>query len=186
MAKRTEIRLAGSAAHNLALAGVILAEAAAIYEGKYATQSQSYGPEARSGASKADVIISQEVIESPKATRVDLLLALTDEASGRYSADLPEGATLLIDPDLVKEVPSRPLRVVRVQLSRLAREQGKESLLNIVALGALAALSGVVTQEALEQAVLARTPKGMEEEARRALHIGAEEGRKAREKRSAG
>lgn len=185
MAKRTEIRLAGSAAHNLALAGVILAEAAAIYEGKYATQSQSYGPEARSVASRADVIVSQEVIESPRAAHVDFLLALTDEACRRYAADLPEGSGLLVDPDRVKEIPERPLKVYRVPLSRLAREQaGKESLLNIVALGAVASLSGVVTQEALEQAVLARTPKGMEEEARRALHLGAEEGRKARDRRS--
>ncbi len=182
MAKRIEIRLAGSAAHNLALAGVILAEAAAIYEGKYATQSQSYGPEARSTASKADVIISQDVIESPKASRVDLLLALTDEACRRYAGEMPEGAALLVDPDLVKEIPERKLRVCKLPLSRLAREQaGREALLNIVALGAVAALSGVVSQEALEQAVLARTPKGMEEESRRALHIGAEEARKCRD-----
>jgi len=185
MAKRIEIRLAGTAAQNLALAGVILAEAAAIYEGKYATQSQSYGPEARSGASRTDVIISQDVIESPKAAHVDFLMSLTDEGCRRYAADLPEGATLLIDPDLVKEVPDRPVRLHRLALQRLTREQaGRESLLNIVALGAVAALSGVVSHEALEQAVLARTPKGMEEESRRALHVGFEEGRRAREQKA--
>jgi 2-oxoglutarate ferredoxin oxidoreductase subunit gamma len=180
-----EIRLAGNAGHNLALAGVILAEAAAIYEGKYATQSQSYGPEARSGASKADVIISQEVIESPKASRIDCLLALTDEGIRRYGADLPEGAMVLIDPDLVKEAPAgKKVRLYRLQLAKLAREKaGKESLLNVVALGAVAALTGMASYEALEQAVLARIPKGAEEETRRALHLGCEEGRKAREQK---
>ncbi len=186
MAERTEIRLAGSADQNLALAGVILAEAAAIYENLYATQSQSYGPEARSGASKADVIISADVIESPRVANVNLLLALTDDACQRYAAELAEGATLLLDSDLVKqEVSGRNLRVVRLPLLRLARERaGKESLLSIVALGAIAALSSVVSYEALEQAVLARIPKGMEEETRRALHVGLEEARRVEGHRS--
>jgi 2-oxoglutarate ferredoxin oxidoreductase subunit gamma len=186
MPKRTELRLAGTADQNLALAGVILAEAAAIYEGKYASQSQSYGPEARSGASKTDVIISDSVIENPKTGHIDFLLALTDEACQRYAPDLPEGAVLVVDADLVTEVPRRPLRVYRLSLTRLAREKaGKESLLNIVALGAVGCLAGVVSDEALEQAVLARIPKGLEEETRRALHAGCQEARRAKEGRTA-
>ncbi len=185
MAERTEIRLAGSADQNLALAGVILAEAAAIYENKYATQSQSYGPEARSGASKADVIISTEVIESPRAMNVNFLLALTDDACRRYVDELSEGGTLLLDSDLVKEAPpERPIRVYRLPLLRLARDKaGRESLLGIVALGAIAALAEVVSYDSLEQAVLARIPKGMEEETRRALHVGREEAQRAIKKK---
>jgi 2-oxoglutarate ferredoxin oxidoreductase subunit gamma len=185
MAKRTEFRLAGSAGLNLALAGVMLAEAAACYDEKYAHQSASYGPEARSAAARTDVIISHDVIDNPKTSRLDYLLAMSDEAVRRYAGDLAEGGYLIVDADRVQEVPPRLARVVKLPLTRLAREKaGREDLVNIVALGAVAALSAVVSAEALEQAVLARIPKGLEEETRRALHLGCEEGRRARESRS--
>jgi 2-oxoglutarate ferredoxin oxidoreductase subunit gamma len=186
MAKRTEFRLAGSAGLNLALTGVMLAEAAACYDEKYAHQSASYGPEARSAAARTDVIISHDVIDNPKTSHLDFLLAMSDEACRRYVGDLAEGGYLIVDADRVQEIPPRAgLRVVKLPLTRLARERaGREDLVNIVALGAVAALSAVVSAEALEQAVLARIPKGLEEETRRALHLGCEEGRRAREGRT--
>ena len=185
MARRTEFRLAGSAGLNLALTGVMLAEAAACYDEKYAHQSASYGPEARSAAARTDVIISHDVIDNPKTSHLDYLLAMSDEACRRYAGDLAEGGYLIVDADRVQEIPPRPARVVKLPLTRLAREKaGREDLVNIVALGAVAALSAVVSAEALEQAVLARIPKGLEQETRRALHLGCEEGRRARESRS--
>ena len=90
MSPRYEARLSGSGGQGLILAGKILAEAAAIYENKNATQSQSYGPEARGGASKSEVIISDGDIDFPKATRLDVLLCLTQEACDKYVADLKE------------------------------------------------------------------------------------------------
>ncbi len=80
MSQRYEIRFSGAGGQGLILAGVIMAEAASIYDGKQAVQSQSYGPEARGGASKSEVIISDTAIDYPKATVVDALLALTQEA----------------------------------------------------------------------------------------------------------
>ncbi len=91
MSKRYEIRFSGAGGQGLILAGVIMAEAASIYEGIQAVQSQSYGPEARGGASKSEVIISDGPIDYPKATIVDALLALTQEACDKYSHDLKEG-----------------------------------------------------------------------------------------------
>lgn len=87
-----ELRLSGEGGQGLVLAGKILAEAAAIYDEKNATQSQSYGPEARGGASKSEVIISDGEIDYPKAENLDLLLALTQEAFDNYHEDLREGA----------------------------------------------------------------------------------------------
>ena len=78
--KRYEIRLAGSGGQGLILAGVILAEAAGIYDGKFVCQTQSYGPEARGGASKAEVVISDEEIDYPKAIRPDVLLAMNQKS----------------------------------------------------------------------------------------------------------
>src|SRR5512138_314017 len=112
MAGRYEIRFSGAGGQGLILAGVIMAEAASIYDGKQAVQSQSYGPEARGGASKSEVIISEQAIDYPKATVVDALLALTQEAADKYSHDLKKGGMLLIDSDLVQKVPEGEFRTV--------------------------------------------------------------------------
>jgi 2-oxoglutarate ferredoxin oxidoreductase subunit gamma len=92
MGFRYEIRLSGEGGQGLVLAGKILAEAAAIYDERNATQSQSYGPEARGGASKSEVIISDGEIDYPKAEKLDLQLALTQEALDKYWKDLRPGA----------------------------------------------------------------------------------------------
>lgn len=182
MSKRYEIRLSGAGGQGLILAGVILAEAAAIYDGKEAVQSQSYGPEARGGASKSEVIISDEEIDYPKATRIDALLALTQESCKKYSGDLKEGGFLLVDSDFVQEVPEGNFTVYRVPIVRTAqKEVGKMIVANIVALGAMVELTGVVSKEAITEAVLARVPRGTEELNKAALSAGIEKARKARE-----
>lgn len=175
MSDRYEIRLAGSGGQGLVLAGVILAEAASIYDGKNAVQSQSYGPESRGGASKSEVIISDKEIDYPKATHIDLLLLLTDVAAQKYLKDTPETAIVVADSDLVPtDIPSK-FRSIKAPISRLARETvGKEFVTNIVAIGLLRELTGMVTSESLEKAVLARVPKGTEDLNRKALEVGRE------------
>jgi 2-oxoglutarate ferredoxin oxidoreductase subunit gamma len=173
MSNRYEVRLAGLGGQGLVLAGVILAEAASIYENKNAVQSQSYGPESRGGASKSEVIISPEEIDYPKATHIDLLLCLTDAAAEKYLKDCPETALVVADSDMVpSEIPAK-FRSVKAPITRLARETvGKEFVTNIVALGLLRELTGVVSAESLEKAVLSRVPKGTEELNKRALEVG--------------
>lgn len=162
------------------LAGLILAEAAAIYENKNATQSQSYGPEARGGASKSEVIISDEDIDYPKATNIDLLLALTQESCTKYTGDLKENGILIIDQDHVKQLPKGNFRIFSLPILMAAQERvGKLIVANIVALGALVEISKVVSPESIEAAVLSRVPRGTEELNRRALLIGVEIARSA-------
>lgn len=98
---RKEIRFSGSGGQGVILASVILGTAAALYENKHAVQSQSYGPEARGGASKADVIISDEPVKYPKARNIDFMLCLTQKAADKYLPDLKEGGLVLIDSDYV-------------------------------------------------------------------------------------
>ena len=93
---RYEMRLSGEGGQGLVLAGKIIAEAAAIYDDRNATQSQSYGPEARGGASKSEVIISDGEIDFPKAENLDLLLALTQEALDKYHSDLKARAVMVV------------------------------------------------------------------------------------------
>ena len=178
MSDRYEIRLAGSGGQGLVLAGVILAEAAAIYDGKNATQSQSYGPESRGGASKSEVIISSGEIDYPKATDIDLLLLMTDAAAEKYMKEAPEKALIVADSDLVThEIPAK-YRSVKAPITRLARENlGKEFVANIIALSLLRELTGMVTEIALNQAVLARVPKGTEDLNRRAIQLGVDAAR---------
>jgi 2-oxoglutarate ferredoxin oxidoreductase subunit gamma len=170
MAERFEIRLAGSGGQGLILAGIILAEAAGVYDGKFVCQTQSYGPEARGGASKAEVVISDAPIDYPKAIQPDVLLALNQKSLEAFSSDLKPGGLLLVDADLVKEAPAG--RVLALPFTRIARDLGRAMAANIVALGALAQLTGVVSLQSLETAVLARVPKGTEDLNRQALAAG--------------
>ena len=173
MSFRYEIRLSGEGGQGLVLAGKVLAEAAAIYDNLNATQSQSYGPEARGGASRSEVIISDDEIDYPKAVSLDILLALTQESCTRYWKDLKESGILLVDGDAVKDIPQGPFRVYKIPVTRIAEQEvGKALVANIVSLGIITGLSKIVSREAVEAAILARVPKGTEELNIKALEAG--------------
>jgi 2-oxoglutarate ferredoxin oxidoreductase subunit gamma len=171
MTTRYEIRLAGSGGQGLILAGIILAEAAGIYDGKFVCQSQSYGPAARGGASQADVVISDADIDYPRAIRPDVLLALNQASLDAYLHDLKPEGLLLVDAGLVKEIPDHH-RVYAIPFTQMARDMGKAMAANIAALGALAALTGAVRLPSLEQAVLARVPAATRDLNRQVLAAG--------------
>ncbi|KPJ52874.1 2-oxoglutarate ferredoxin oxidoreductase subunit gamma [candidate division TA06 bacterium DG_24] len=180
MSFRFEIRLSGSGGQGLILAGKVLAEAAAIYDGKNATQSQSYGPEARGGASRSEVIISDEDIDYPKAEQLDLLLALTQEACDKYVGHLRENGILLVDGSLVPNPPAGTFRIVDIPFAEIAeKEVGRSLVANIVAIGAITELSRIVSIEGVESAILARVPKGTEELNLKAFHAGIEAAKRA-------
>jgi 2-oxoglutarate ferredoxin oxidoreductase subunit gamma len=173
MSQRYELRFSGAGGQGLILAGIIMAEAAAIYDGKQALQSQSYGPEARGGASKSEVIISEDPIDYPKATAVDALLALTQESCNKYSGDLKDDGILLVDSDLVKKIPKGNFRVFRIPIINTAKnEVGRTIVANIVALGAMVALTGIISKVSAEKAVLARVPEAFVELNRKAFQAG--------------
>ena len=179
MKDKYQIRLSGSGGQGMITAGVILAEAAGVHDGKNVVQSQSYGPEARGGASKAEVIISDSEIYFPKATAIDILLAMTQEAWDKYSEDLKPDGIAIVDSFYVK--PSGHANVYPLTLSQSARQEvGIEIVANFIALAAIGELSGVVSKGALEKSMLARVPKGTEEKNRKALEIGYRLARDAR------
>ena len=170
---RYELRFSGAGGQGLITAGIIMAKAASIYEGKQAVQSQSYGPEARGGASKSEVIISDGPIDYPKATAVDALLAMTQEACDKYTHDLKDGGILLVDSDLVKNVPKGNFKIISFPIINTAKtDVGREIVANIVALGAMVALTGQVSRENAEKAVLSSVPEAFIELNRKAFSIG--------------
>lgn len=169
---RTEFRLSGSGGQGLLLAGIVLAEAA-IFDEKNAVQTQSYGPEARGGASKAEVVISEEDIDYPKALDPDYLLALTTEAFKTYGPVMSKG-TIIVDASVKADIETKA-RVVRVPILETAgKELGKSVVANAVALGVLAGVSSIVPLEKLEQAIVKRVPKGTEDLNTRAVRRGYE------------
>jgi len=171
IATRTEIRLAGEGGQGMILAGIILAEAAAIYDGKMAIQTQSYGPEARGGASKSEVVIADGEINYPEVLSADVVVTLSQEAYEKYAASLKPGGLLIVDSEKVNGVSDT--NAVKIPISRLAFETtGKSITANTVALGVLVGLTGVVSRQALEKAVAARAPRGTEEMNRKALEAG--------------
>jgi 2-oxoglutarate ferredoxin oxidoreductase subunit gamma len=175
MSFRYEIRLSGSGGQGLILMGKVLAEAAAIYEDRNATQSQSYGPEARGGASKSEVIISDEEIDFPKAGNLDLLLALTQEACDKYSVDLKPEGILLVDSEFVSRVPEGRGKVTSLPLQELARTRaGSAQMANILALGVIVGLADFVSRDSVEAAIRARVPRGTEERNLAAFRAGLE------------
>jgi 2-oxoglutarate ferredoxin oxidoreductase subunit gamma len=166
-----EIRLAGEGGQGMILAGIILAEAAAIYDGKQATQTQSYGPEARGGASRSEVVISDEEIDHPEVLSADVVVALSQEAYKKFADTVRDGGLLIVDEDRV--VTSTGFEGVRIPVARIARETtGKAITANTVALGVLVGLTNLVSRSAIEKAVTARAPKGTEEMNRKALEAG--------------
>ena len=170
MAVRTEIRLAGEGGQGMILAGIILAEAAAIYDGKQVTQTQSYGPEARGGASKSEVVIADGEIDHPEVLAPDALVALSQEGFTKYAPGVKPGGLLIVDSE---KVTNSPANAIKIPITRLAFEAtGKAITANTVALGILVGLTGVVSPQALEKAVTARAPRGTEEMNRKALEAG--------------
>jgi len=167
-----EMRLSGSGGQGLILAGIILAEAA-LLDGKNAIQSQSYGPEARGGASKAEVIISDNEIDFPKVQSPDLILALTQVASDKYITTIKEDGIVVVDESI--ELPSdlKAKRIVQVPIMKTASEKvGKSIVANIVALGLIAGLTNCATKDSVFEAVLSRVPKGTEDLNKSALEEG--------------
>ncbi|MFH1118077.1 MAG: 2-oxoacid:acceptor oxidoreductase family protein [Pseudomonadota bacterium] len=168
---RFEVRLSGSGGQGLILAGLILAEAAGIYDGREVAMVQTYGPEARGGASKAEVIISDEPIDYPLCTSVDLLLAMNQEAADTYSWDLKSGAWILVDADLVSHPPSS--RALALPFTSAARDRlGKPMAANVAALGAISEITGLVSRRSLEKALADRVPPATLDLNRKALALG--------------
>ena len=149
-------------------AGLILQEAAAIYDDLNAHHVQSYGPEARGNAARSEVIISNGDIDYPKATHIDTFLATTQEAVERYSHDLKPDAIVVVDSTNVTRLPEEVRAVALPLIETVEKELQRPTLLSVLALGVVVGLSGAVSREAIEAAVKDHVAKGSE-----SIHLDA-------------
>jgi len=161
---RTEIRIAGFGGQGVVLAGVLFGKAAVLCEGKHAIQTQSYGASARGGAARSDVIVSNDDIIYPQVTAPDVMVAFTTEALSKYQSKLKQDAVLIIDEDLVTPPEGTSFRIYRVPATSIAvSEFGRGIVANMIMLGFLTAVTGVVSTQALEETIKTGVPKGTEE-----------------------
>ena len=172
MSNQVELRLSGSGGQGLLLAGIILSEAA-ILENKNAVQTQSYGPEARGGASKAEVIISHDDIDFPKVTIPNIVLALTQVASDKYIETVAEDGIVIVDDKITLPENLKAKQIIQVPILDTASDKvGKAIVANIVAIGLIVEATKIVSRESIEKAVLNRVPKGTEALNKAALEAG--------------
>jgi 2-oxoglutarate ferredoxin oxidoreductase subunit gamma len=177
---RVEIRFSGSGGQGILLAAAIIAEAAAAL-GRRVVQTQTYGPEARGGASKAEVIVASEPIDYPEVQHPDVSLVLSQAAYDKYAADTKPGGLLIYDSGLVEPDPDDE-SVVRCGLpftQAATDELGKKVVTNIVAVGALVAVSSVVPADAVRNAVVSRVPARFKELNEQAYALGLRLGEEA-------
>jgi 2-oxoglutarate ferredoxin oxidoreductase subunit gamma len=174
---KTGVRLAGFGGQGIVLAGMILGKAVTLYEGANAVMTQSYGPEARGGACSADVVISKVRINYPRVIVPDVLVLMSEEAARTYGSNTVEQALVLVNEDLVKTVPqASTLKIHRVPATGIAERLGRVIVANIVMLGFVTAVSGIVSLESMKKAVLDSIPKGTEELNLSALQAGYDHG----------
>lgn len=173
---RYEICLSGSGGQGLILAGKILGQAIALNTDKNVVQTQSYGPEARGGASRSEVVVSDEPIYYPKVMKLDLLVALTQESCDKYTQNLKEGGILVVDPFQVKNIKENKFKVYSIPFTQISKnELGKTIYANIIVLGALSKITDFVKKDFLENTMLSHVPQSTKDSNKKAFERGYDE-----------
>ena len=170
---KMEIRLAGTGGQGLITGTIILAEAG-IFEDKYVAQSQSYGPEARGGMCRGEVIISDNKIGFTKVTKPTFVMALSQLSFQKYCHGLDEDCFVLVDETIEVPADYSHRKFMKLPILKTAREVvGKMQTVNIVSIGAINKILGFSSEENMKKAVLMHVPKGTEELNLKALAEGA-------------
>ncbi len=178
---RTEIRFAGFGGQGIISAGKITGKAATLFDGKHAVMMQSYGPEARGGACNADLVVSDAVVGSPQLGLPVQAIIMSQEAYEKYGEQLDTDGILIVDEDLVdlSESPPPVSKVYRVPATRIAEELGRRIVANVVMLGAMTAITGIVSKDAMRDAILSSVPPRTTELNEQAYDAGYAYGREA-------
>lgn len=161
---RKEVKFAGFGGQGVVKSAVLLSLACGLYEGKEVAQTQSYGPEARGGACRSEVVISDEEIDYIKPLHVDTFVVMSQPAMDQYIKEIdPQETTVIADSTLVQNMPKKLKKVYLLEATGIAeREFGSPIFANIIMLGALSSITGLVSLEALEKSLAGNvSPKTM-------------------------
>lgn len=163
-AGRVEIRIAGFGGQGIILSAVITGKAASIYEGKQATVMEVYGPESRGGASSGTIVVDDDLVDYPYVTHPDVFVVMSQAAYIKYVNELKPGSIMIYDEDLVEpeEDDIEGVEIYPIPATKTAERLGRRIVANIVMLGALASLGGVISQKSMKDAILATVPRALE------------------------
>ena len=176
---RWDVRISGLGGQGILLSGYVLGKAASLFDDKNVVQILSYGPEARGSRAKTDLIISDDLIDYPFISSPNILIALSQDAYNYYKDSVADGGLIIVDEELVKlSTPPDSVKLYKLPATDMAIKLGRRIVANIVVLGALSSLSGVVSYDALKRSVLDTVPKGTEELNLKALEEGSNYGRR--------
>ncbi len=177
--ERTEIKIGGFGGQGVILSGYIIGRAAAIYDDKHATMIQAFGPEARGSACSAQVIVSPDAVAYPYIVAPRIMILMSQEAYSKFSPELAPGGILITEEELVATHQLRKdVKHFSIPATRIAEELGKRLVLNIVMMGFMTAVTGLLGLESMRKAVTASVPKGTEELNLKAFDRGYEYGMK--------
>jgi len=173
----TEVRIAGFGGQGVILSAIVLGKAASIYQGAFATMTQSFGPEARGGACSAQLVLSDSPVLYPYVTKPDILVVMSQEAYTKFAPELKDGGILIVEQDLVRVDDLKgDIKVFSVPATRLAEELGKRMVLNSVMIGFFTAVTQLVEPEAVRKAVADSVPPAFKELNLKAFEKGFEYG----------
>jgi 2-oxoglutarate ferredoxin oxidoreductase subunit gamma len=171
--ERVRMVFSGSGGQGVITAAIILAETAVLYEGLEATQSQSYGPEARGGATRTDIIIAETQIRFPKVIQPNILVCLTQEAYNKFYSIIRPGGLLITDARYVKTERKVDARQLELPMYDTVMEKiGKPIVFNICMLGTLIGLTDMVKPDSLMKVLENRIPSHFLEMNREAVNLG--------------
>jgi len=172
---QTDLTIAGVGGQGSILAGVILGSAAVTFDDKYATQTQAYSSELRGGFAATWVIIADKPVEFPRVTSPDILIAQAQDSINRFGEVLKPDGILIVDSDMVHEIPPKVKHFYKVPATTIARNEIKIAVVaNMIMLGALYKITGIVSLQAMEQAITKSVPKGKAQINLEAFNLGAE------------
>lgn len=155
-----EIRFSGFGGQGIIRCALITGKALSLYDDKFATMTQSFGPEARGSACAAQLVVSDERVLYPYITQPGILMALSQEAYDKYYGELPKGGVLIVEQDLVKlSSDHADLKLLRVPATRFAEGLGNRLFTNLVALGFFTAVTKVVSADAMKKALPGLVPE---------------------------
>lgn len=158
----SEVKIGGFGGQGVILSGHIIGKAAALFDKKYATMIQSFGPEARGSACSAQVLLDDSPILYPYVLRPDILITFSQEAYTKFGPELKEGGILIHERDLVDVTDTQAGQVWSIPATAIAEKIGRKIVLNIVMIGFFTAVTNYITFEAMESAVKNSIPKGTE------------------------
>ena len=173
--ERCRLVLSGSGGQGVITAAIVLAEAAVLHEGLLATQTQAYGPEARGGATRSDVIISDSDIYFPKVTQPNVLVCLTREAYMKFFEIIRPGGQLITDSKYVTHLQTLDCRQIGLPIYHTVMEQiGNPIVYSVCVLGTIIGVTQIVKPESVVRVLETRIPKALLEDNIKALELGIE------------